>query len=344
MDDYPALKFVPEQLRAVRVQCANCGTPFSPDWLKQRGFPMGSIEAEGGYWVRLSAQEKCPSCGQFSEIALPVVDKKAKVALFGDEASRQLNRSSAYLYTYSLVGTSKPYLSGIESEIRQLKKEVSPDLDPDCWKIHMAIIWSGQQRRKRPEFANWNRQRVEALIDGIGEIIRGASDRVFKYNIVLAGQAGPPTGQQEFESYVRDEAYILLVMHVIDKVTSLGGQPVISFDSQKPSKANQVIHQWARDAFQSGQGNLLYSFLSHSIFVPEPVFVTPASHPLLEVADFMSFAVARHHYRIFNGAEPEIDLKILGDVEYLTFSVGGESLLFETSSGYPWKLDFPNLS
>jgi hypothetical protein len=129
-------------------------------------------------------------------------------------------------------------------------------------------------------------------------------------------------------------------MQVIDNVTGLGGQPVINFDSQKPSKANTTIHQWARDAFQNGQGNLLYSFLSHSSFVPEPVFVPPASHPLLEVADFVSFAVPRHHHRLFHGTDPEIDLKILGDVMYMTFSLDGVDLLFQDSVGYPWQLNF----
>ncbi len=312
MGEYRAVKFVPKNLLTKRFKCTNCKSLFAPDWLKPRGFPMGSIEAqEGGYWVRLTAQERCPSCSQYVEISLPVVERKARVLLFGDEAARPLNNGDgALLYTYSLVGTSNPFIADIESEIRELKRGLCPEIDE--------------------------------LVGGIGEIIRGADNKLFKYNIVLAGQPQNPNEKREFEDYVQREAYILLLMQVIDNVTGMGGQPVINLDSQKSSKANTIIHQWARDAFQHGQGNLLYSFLTHSIFVPAPVFVPPASHPLLEVADFMSFAVARHHYRVFYGAAPEIDLKILGDVMYTTFSDDGEELLFQSSVGYPWQLNFPN--
>lgn len=342
MDEYTAVKFVPEHLLAHRYECPRCRVQFMPNWLKTRGFPMGSIEAKGGYWVRLTAQERCPACEHLVEITLPVVKRRDVVLLFGDEAARLLTDIGGLLYTYSLIGTSKPFIGDIENDIRQLKLDLCPDLDPGEWKIHMTVIWSGQQRRKYREFRDWDKQKVDQLIGGVGEIIRGAGNKLFKYNIVLAGQPQNQEEKRKFEDYVQHEAYILLLVQVIDNITGLGGQPVIHFDAQKPTKANTVIHQWARDAFQHGQGNLLYSFLSHSIFVPEPVFVPPASHPLLEIADFMSFTVARHHYRVYNKAQPEIDLRVLGQVMYMTFSHDGDYLLCESSEGYPWQLDFPN--
>lgn len=336
----PALKFVPEGLLGKTFPCCHCGHHFEPAWLTPRSYPMGSIEAQGGYWVRLSAQDKCPSCEQLAEIALPVRERKAVVVLFGDEAIRNLDDKGALLFTYSLIGTSKPFVAEIESGLRDLKRRLRPALRPDDWKIHMTVLWSGQQRKKRPEFADWGKAETDALIVGIGDILSRAGNKVFKYNIVLAGQPADENAQEGFKDHVQKEAYVLLLMHVIDTVTDLGGQPVLHFDSQKAAKADVIIHQWARDVFKNGQGNLLYSFLSHSIFVPEPVFVPPASQPLLEIADFMSFAVARHHFRAYQGQAPEIDLRVLGPVSYMTFSHDGADLLYQKSVGFPWQLDF----
>lgn len=336
----PALTFVPEHLLAKTFPCGHCGQHFTPAWLTPRPYPMGSIEAQGGCWVRLSAQDKCPSCDRLTEIALPVKERKAVVPLFGDEAVRDLSDEGALLFTYSLIGASKPFVAEIEEQIKGLKRRLRPALSPDEWKIHMTVLWSGQQRRKRPEFSDWGKSETDALITGIGDILSRAGPKLFKYSIVLAGKPVDENAQEGFKDHVQKEAYVLLVMRVIDAITDLGGQPVLHFDSQKAAKADVVIHQWARDTFRNGQGNLLYSFLSHSIFVPEPIFVPPASHPLLEVADFMSFAVARHHFRAYQGAVSEIDLRVLGQVCYMTFAHDGGDLLYQTSVGFPWQLDF----
>ncbi len=337
---YQALKFVPEEISSKRLECPACRASFRPDWLKPRGIPMGSVEAPGGYWVRESAYERCPSCGSNVEVKIPVREKKATVLLFGDEAIRVLNDVGGRIYTYSLIGTSKPFLEGIESDLRHLKKALSPAIDPDEWKIHMTAIWSGQQRKKKPEYKHWDEQTIKRLIGGIGEIIGGAAEKLFRYNIVLAGQPTSPSEIKRFENYVQHEAYILLVMKVIDEITGLGGQPVFHFDSIKPAKADTIIHKWAKDAFAHGSANLLFSFLSHSVVIPEPVFVPPASRPLLEIADFASFLVARYHFRAFQRKAPEIDLKVLGEVMFMTFSMDGNRLLQKRAVGFPWELNF----
>lgn len=263
--------------------------------------------------------------------------------MFGDEAVRSLNEHGATLYTYTLIGGSQPFLPEIEEQIRALKRELIPASDPSTWKIHMTKIWSGQQRRKIPEFSNWTKKETDRLIDGVAEILQSAQNKLFKYNIMLAGQ--PPRGmtKSDFEKYVKKEAYALLVMRAIEAITALGGQPVITFDAQKPVKGNAAIHHWARERFQNGQGTLLYSFLSHSIFIPEPVFVEPASRPLLEIADLISFSVARHHFCISRRRDPDIDLSAWGEINYQTFSSGSNDLIYKNSVGYPWSINYPRV-
>lgn len=340
MNKYQALNFIPEELSSYKTLCENCDTSFRPDWLKPRSCQMGSIEAQDGYLQRLTALDKCPSCDYDVEIKIPAKNQEAQVLLFGDEAARKLNNVGGRLNTYSLIGTSLPQLDRIENEIRSLKRQLNPHMEPDEWKIHMTKIWSGQQRKKKPEYSNWNYETTKALIGGVKEILENDDDKIFRYNIVLAGQPSNPKEEKAFENYIFHEAYILLIISVIKEITGLGGQPMLNFDSIKNSKSDIVIHEWAQKAFDHGTSNLLYSFISHSILVPEPVFVQPASRPFLELADIMSFSVAKHHYRLSKGKYPDIDLDIFGKVMYMTFNEDGSRLLQRRQAGYPWKLNY----
>lgn len=337
MNKYQALKFIPESISKIKVICANCNAHFKPDWLKPRSRQMGSIEtSDDSYLQRLSARDRCPICKLDVEIKVPAIDAIMPVMLFGDEASRDLNNSGGRLYTYSLIGTSISQIDRIENKIRNLKRELTPHMDPDEWQIHMTILWSGQQRRKKLEYKDWDRNTIKRLIDGIEEILKVDNDKIFRYNIVISGQPLSLSEKETFRDYVQHEAYILLLMSVIDDITEKGGQPVIHFDSIKPAQSEIVIHEWAKNAFENGSSNLLYSFISHSILVPEPIFVPPASRPFLELADVMSFSIAKYNYRKLMNKIPDINPKFLGSVMYMGFNKDGSRLLQEKQTGYPW--------
>lgn len=335
----PPLKFVPSEIEAIRLACPHCSCHFRPDWLASVPGPMGSYPAKGGgTWVRLTAPVRCVRCGGVVQIPLPVVPKRDEVLLFGDEASRRITEHSGILYTYSLVGASRVFLPAIEEAITTLKSELAPGFSPDEWALHLKVIWSGQQRQKHPVFRTWDRAKVASLLPSIGGILQAFGDRIYRSNIMLAGEPVGIEAEERFSEYVRNEAYIIMVANVINEVTRHGAEPIIHFDAEKPVEAGSVIQNWARQAFRGGQSNLLYCFLSHSIHVREPVFVKPASHRLLEIADALSFAVARYHFCRFGSKVPDVDLACFGPVHYMTFRAGGNMLLTEVSRGYPWHI------
>ncbi len=333
------LKFLPPEISSKTFECSNCKCVFSPDWLAPKKFPAIPIEAkDGGHWVPATTNEKCPKCKQYFTINLPKKDRKGDLFLFGDEAFRPLSTDgSMMLYTYSLVGTSKPLLSCVEDQVRDLKSKLIPNIDPDSWAIHMKDIWSGSNREKRPHLASWTRETTEALFDGAREIFTNQQNMLFKYNIMFYGKVLDFKSKINLERFIRDEVYSALLMFVIDMATSLEAQPVIHFDSQKNSMSDRVIHQWAKDAFNSNQSTLLYPFISRGIVIPEPIFVPPASKPLLELADIMSFCVARFHYLKFSHKLPDIDLSIFGKTNFLALDPISGDLLYQRSIGYPWK-------
>lgn len=340
MGEYQSLKFIPEDIASMRIDCTDCNKPFKPDFLKPRNEPVGAIETEWGYWQQKTITEKCPNCHSANKIELPAKQPHAKVLLFGDEAIRILNKKGGRMYTYSLVGTSLPQVKRIENSIKELKINLVPHMNPEEWKIHMTTIWSGQQRKKRPEYKHWNLEKTKQLIYGIKYIFELDENIIFRYNIFLAGQPQNKKDANAFEKHVQHEAYILLIMSVIKEVTGFGSVPEFYFDSIKPAKSDIVIHEWAKKSFEHGSSNLLYSLISHSMLIPEPIFVPPASRPFLELADVMSFMVARYHYRIYNNRGIDIDLSSLGKVMYMTFSKDGNRLLQKRTIGYPWNMNF----
>ncbi|MFA6412172.1 MAG: hypothetical protein WCW53_05690 [Syntrophales bacterium] len=152
----------------------------------------------------------------------------------------------------------------------------------------------------------------------------------------MVTDGGNPSGISD-PNRLKNEAYILLILNAIDEWTEKNAQPNIFFDSEKESLASEVIHKWARDTFRGSQQSLLYGFLSKGIEIPEPKFVSPASSPGLEIADLVSFSIARFYDRMWKGKEIEIDPGRMGLVTYLGYASNGD-LLWRRQEGYPWEL------
>ena len=102
------------------------------------------------------------------------------------------------------------------------------------------------------------------------------------------------------------------------------------------SRDTKVLHARARDAFQGSQINLLFGYLAKGMEIPEPVFISPASGPCLEVPDFVSYAIARYCFMRIKGKPIDLDPKQLGPIICLRFEPSG-GLLWRRSTGYPWE-------
>jgi hypothetical protein len=268
-------------------------------------------------------------------VEIPTVQAKGQVWLHGDEAYRFLENQ--WVATYSLVGADLKTLPLIENDIRQLKRSVCPQLQPDAWVFHMRELWSGQQRKKNAAFASWSVAKVASVIHDLAAIIKKYEGKVFLYNASLSHQSGfvePPDTLQrrmKFKNYV----YLMLILNVIDDCTMAGGQPNLFFDAERRVTSDFVIQQWARESFSGTQRCLLYSFLAKNITIPEPKFVGPASQPGLEVADVLSFIIARLHFKNWSDTIPEFSPAEFGKITYVGSAPDG-GLLRTRSIGFPW--------
>lgn len=334
------LKHLPENLYHVRLTCPICEAVFIPDWFKKHELPLIPVkpkyESKGieytapARWVLHHTSQKCPKCESDVIINIPVNKMRTRGSLFGDDAERSYQNKKVSIY--SLIGADQKLLPDIEKSIEEIKQKLFPFIPHDGWNIHMKDMWAGSNRDKHPIF---NKLAFSSLISFVGELLELIrKSNLFIYNIAVTTVQNnlPKTSNH---NQLRNEAFNMLIISTIDEWTSKNAQPNILFDSEKFSEANKIIHGWARDLFKGSQHTLLYAFLSKCIEIPEPVFVPPASYPGLEIADFVSFIIARYYLRMWQAKEIEIEPKDLGLVTYLGYEDSGD-LLWKRQIGYPW--------
>lgn len=335
------LRHLPDNLSSITITCPTCKIVFTPDWFGKQEISMIPVkpkfETEGvpytgpKRWVLQSITQVCPRCKACISISLPTKKMRAKGSLYGDDAERE--HEGRKVFIYSIVGADQSLLPDLDMKVRALKQSLLPAIPPDSWKVHMKDMWAGTSREKHPFYQYFSKGDVIGFVDQMLALIKGSN--LFIYNIALTTDRGRASGISIAEK-LRNEAYILLVLNAIDEWTDKNAQPNIFFDSEKCSHANEVIHGWARVAFKGSQHSLLYGFLSKGIEIPEPKFVPPASFPGLEIADFVSFTIARFYDRMWKGKRIEIDPCRMGLVTYLGYDSNGD-LLWRRQEGYPWE-------
>ena len=335
-----SLRHLPEDFSNFTITCSQCKTVIRPDWFKKHELSMISVkpkfEKKGidylgpKRWILQQIMEKCSNCNSDILIKLPVNKMRTKGNLFGDDADRNYQNNKVFIY--SLVGVDHNLLPEFDNKINNVKLKLFPSISPYNWKIHMKDMWAGSSRRKDPIYKNLEFCDIKNFIDELLILIRESN--LFIYNIATTIKHNN-TVDRKSQKQRRNEIYILLILNAIDEWTSKNAQPNIFFDSEKKSLANETIHGWAKDIFKGNQYSLLYRFLSKGIEIPEPKFIVPASAPGLEIADFISFTIARYYLRMWQGKEIEINPKDLGLVTYLGYDSNGD-LLWRRQEGYPW--------
>lgn len=335
------IRHLPEDIAKLKIECSECSTKFSPNWFKFSKSPLIPVKPNdhdgSGRWIPRKTYETCPSCEEMVSLDLPIVKMQSKVMLFGDEAYRE--EQGKLIFTYSLVGAHDKMIPIINESLQELKLELCPSECPDSWAFHMKELWSGDNRSRHRIFSNWDIEKVHLVIRRLFQLIQSHAQHIFMYNIALTTKKPRGFNSTSALDKPKDNAYITLVMYVIHSLTTAKAQPVLTFDAEKRTDADQVIQGWARDAFNGSQHITLYPFLAHGIEVPEPIFVKPSSQPCLELADFVSYIIARMHLKKWQGQEIEEILhpRNLGKVIYLGFDKT-DHLVFDTTESYPWEL------
>lgn len=323
---------LPARLSSCVFRCEACGAQFRPDFFRKRSEPLVPIKPlttppdHPGRAIPTAAHEQCLSCGSTILIPLPVETMSARCALYGDEAFREVGSRS--MVTYSLVGADSRVIETQGQALSRIKRALEPARDPSSWVFHMLELWSGQKRKKHPVYSAWNDDKCRLAHELLFSVFT-SDEPFFVYNIVCCGH--PRTIDR-----TKRQAYGSLLMLLIDDLTAARAQPQVYFDSERPGPGDTIVHGWAKAIVSESRYRLLHAFIARGIEIPEPRFVPPASHPCLELADFVSFVVARYYHDKWRESKPTLDPAKLGSVRYVGFEPTGD-MVWLNSVGYPWE-------
>jgi hypothetical protein len=325
----------PEHLRLLKYSCEN-GHEFTPEWLK-KCFPTMPVYYDNGLLQPTQCQTQCPICDVFVNIPLPIKQHRGDISFYGDEAFRVLTDlpQEKQLITFSIV--SRPMVRSTHDEFindfNQLKIKYFASLDAQRAPLHMRRLWN-KEARKRGVYKMVSDNDKFRFCEGLGRLIKKYHDSIFIYNctsIVVGDQRN-----RKVIDFNKANAFYPLIIRVIEECTNVG--LAVRFFLETAEKDG-----WARNLFLGGQLTLMWPFVSHGLPVAAPEFVTRNSSEYLQIADFVSFIVARYIARRSTGESVDLDPKILGSVRYQGFKEDG-SCIARDLAGYPWDTFFRGTS
>ncbi len=320
------LEYLPLDLVGKTVACQACGASLAIPWTTQRvhNDPVMPLDFDPIHnkkmWVQISEGIPCSACGETVMIHFPRMGVKGKLLLFGDEAYRDSIPPGTFIWTYTLVGASPVVIKKTNQAVRELKIRLCPSLMPEQWRFHMVDLVNKPQGH--PVFAHWAMNKRVAAVQALGELMLELNNELFVFNLSATHQLGVRTLEA-----ARAFSFVHLIMKLIDENTSMGLQPNFVFDQDDSFKTASRFYLENRNTFQ-------FAFLSRCITIPDPQFVQPGSQPCLELADFVSYVIARFHSRTWQKKNIDINPACFGKAFYFGFVNDQMIRIFQ--QGYPW--------
>lgn len=321
------VEYCPVFLEKMEIGCRHCGNQVKPDWLEKRSPILPYVSNDGLIMKMRHATENCKSCGSEVLIDIPLVPHKSMRRFYGDEALRT-ELLDKVIVTYTFVG--EPYEEDVKEDLRRrflnLKRSLIPELDPTGWVLHFKELWSG--REKYPHTKKLNTSQVRTFADQLGALVSA-----FENELVVFNSAGvfikPSSFKGEEEKKLKSRVVYPLLMNCLLSHTSEGYSPHFFFERSNTDG-------WLGNLFRGSMLTLAWPFITHSNPIPEIEFVKPTHDFLLEIADFISFVIARYLLQVGRGDESKIDFdpRILGLIAYTGFRSDGGALR-EYKRGYP---------
>ena len=326
------LRHVPEKFLALKFHCDQ-GHDFSVDWLAKTPPSTVFFKVGNGLLRQRTYGTLCTVCG--APYNMPIHNAKyvRDADIFGDEAFRFVDGKSIFCYTFvGFVGPQKSEKK-LKREYNRIKTRLAPTVNPDEWVLHVTELLSSDKRRESKYLSHLNGYQA---LEGLREIARligmfSSSSHLNVYNSVsiLLGDV-----KGEGKAGALDEVYSSVLMHAVSEYTASGVAPKFYFESTGADG-------WAKSLFDGGRLTLLWTRIANGLPVMSPLFVSPSYSFYLEIADVVSFLVARHLYCIGSRAEgrmveSDIDPSLLGKLRYIwTDGDGGWNL--SHTVGFPSK-------
>ncbi len=320
--------FLPELLLSLKFKCEN-GHDFYPDWLKKCR-PQTPVRAKaGGFFIPVTRTETCNVCGGKVSISLPTQKIKGSGSFFGDEAMRESGEN--YIVTYSVVQkpTGTTFQEDLFSDLAKAKQKLCPKLNPNAWVIHCKDLHDGRLRKRSSDFSDLSKGDINGFFYELAELISKHKLTVWNAAYVLPKPARFTKREAQDAKTV---VYGALLLKVIVDCSESGIMPHLFFERTEKDG-------WAKRQFNGMLHTMMWPFITKGVPIPTPKFVSPDFDPVLELADFVSFVIARYLFvreerKRGESKDFDIDPATLGHVRY-SHVTSKEHTIHATQVGYP---------
>lgn len=313
---------VPTELLGMKRACPICKTETDIPWLEEMEYPKQPVKSDHGphYWVPVSFPLTCSSekCKHVFSIEIPILPNKNRWSLYGDEAARHISTPPAEhsleplnFYCVSLVALHKKSHERVRNQLLKLKKEIRPDMDPDSWSHHFTKIW--ESKPESGEFLLKNKTDKIEHAKKLAKIIRDARPELATFN--FSGCVRIPSDTRERKKILKEQKENAFSESILSTLWVFRNQEKCVnwiFDNIQDTSSGSKVEGWASERFLGLQHTRLFCWISSGATVLEPSFVRPGSHFLLELADFISYCVARDFQQAVIGKHSEFPSSLLG--------------------------------
>jgi hypothetical protein len=322
--DAPGL--IPEDLLGMTAACPICGLNAEVPWLAKMEFPKHPLKSDHGptHWVPVSIPINCASqqCAHEFDVNVPILPNTNRWGLFGDEAGRYIAKPPSHyaeqplnFFCITLVSLHRSRQERLRKQIFNLKKSIRPTDDPDSWAHHFTEIWNS-----KPEEGGYqlpNKAAKIAHAKSFAKIIREARPELSSFNVsecVLV--PADPKERKKVLRQQKERVFAESILTTLAVFRRQGKSVNWTFDNVQDTTERSKTEGWASECFLGLQYTRLFTWVSAGATVLEPTFVTPGSNFLLEVADFISYCVARDFERAIVSQRPEFPSSLLGQGFY----------------------------
>lgn len=339
-----APSLIPQELINKYFNCPKCSTKVEVPWLEKMKFPKQPVQPNngGGHWVPVSIPLKCTTCEHTFNGEVIILENESKWFLYGDEAGRyivdppqKISTRPLNFFCITLVGIHKSKQRILSERIKEIKQNILPDKDPDSWSHHYTKIWSSSPNSG--EYTLGNKEEKINHARQFAEILRDSRPELVTFNI--SGCIQSPKSKKDRADHInfqKQEIFAQSILTTLKQMRTYKKSVEWVFDNVKDTTDGKRTEGWAEEVFLGLQYTPLFTWLSAGATVKKPLFVKPGTHYLLEIADFISYCVAREFERTIQGKIVEFPSSLLGKGFYQGTISNGD-VLYRWNEGLPLK-------
>ena len=299
---------------SVKINCPQCGTYVPINWIEKLDYPIqhSKTATPDMFLVPMSIPLTCEVevCKHSFHANTPDKKVESRWNLYGDEAGRYIDtpltkysRFPLNFFTITLVFCHIDKQQKLKTDLLKLKQSI-PNFDTSK-PLHFYKIWGSK------EFFPTIQEKLDFAFK-LAKMIKGFQTDLMFFSISSCSKITDKNSQAEIINKQKHETFQVSLLTTLAVLRENDKSVRWIFDNVQDSTSCTKTEGWAEEIFWGLQYTRQFAWLTARSIVDKAEFVTPGSHYLLEIADFISFVIAREFDRSSRGEKVEISSSRLG--------------------------------